>query len=74
MEAYDVLMESEREYMRRRAGEELAAADEATSEKARDLHKELAARYRDSAEKRLKLVKSEPELVHGLPADFRIID
>ena len=67
-------MESEREYMHRRAGEEQAAAERAGSDKARDLHRELAARYRDAAETRLAPVRSEPELVHGLPLDFRILE
>ena len=67
-------MESEREYMRRRASEEQAAADRASCDKARDLHRELAARYRDAAVKRLALVESEPELMHGFPMDLRILD
>ena len=67
-------MESEREYMRRRASEEQAAADRAASDKARDLHRELAARYRDAADTRLALVQSEPEMMHGLPMDFRILE
>ena len=73
--AYDGRMESEREYMRRRAAEEQAAAECAANEKARSLHRELAERYRDAAETRLKLISTErPELVHGLPMDFRIIE
>jgi hypothetical protein len=67
-------MESEREYMHRRAGEEQAAADRADCDKARALHRELAARYRDAAETRLATVTSEPEMMHGLPMDFRILD
>ena len=68
-------MESERDYMRRRAGEEQAAADCAANEKARDLHRELAERYRDAAETRPSLGGAEePKLVHGLPMDFRIIE
>ena len=67
-------MESEREYMRRRASEEQAAADRASCDKARDLHRELAARYSDAAVARLAFVESEPETVHGLPLDFRILD
>ena len=67
-------MESEREYMHRRAGEEQAAAERAGSDKARDLHRELAARYRDAAEMRLVTVKAEPEVMHGLPLDFRILE
>ena len=68
------LMESQREYMRRRANEEQAAAERASCDKARDLHKELAARYRDAAETRLALVESEPERMQGLPMDFRILE
>lgn len=67
-------MESEREYMHRRADEEQAAANRAESDKARDLHMELAARYRDMAEMRLAPRTPEPELVHGLPLDFRILE
>ena len=43
-------MESHSEYMRRRAGEEMDAADRASSPKVRALHTELAARYRDAAD------------------------
>ena len=67
-------MESEREYLHRRADEEQAAADRADSDKARDLHMELAARYRDQAEQRLAPRAPERELVHGLPLDFRILE
>ena len=67
-------MESEREYMRRRASEEQAAADRAGCEKARELHRELAARYRDAAETRLATVQPKPEMMHGLPMDFRILE
>jgi hypothetical protein len=68
-------MESEREYMHRRAGEEQAAAARAGSEKARELHTELAARYRNAAETRLATRQTEPEpAMHGLPLDFRILE
>ena len=68
-------MESEREYLHRRASEEQAAAQCAGSEKARELHMELAARYRDAAEIRVAPLRPEPELaVHGLPLDFKILD
>jgi hypothetical protein len=68
-------MESEREYLHRRAGEEQAAAACAQSEKARELHIELAARYRDAAEARLAQRMPEPEpAMHGLPLDFRILE
>ena len=42
-------MESQRDYLQRRAEEEDAAADRAASDKARELHHELATRYRDAA-------------------------
>jgi hypothetical protein len=68
-------MESEREYLHRRAGEEQAAAVRARSEKARELHMELAARYRDAAEARLATRQAEPEpAMHGLPLEFRILE
>ena len=68
-------MESEREYLHRRAGEEQAAAACAQSEKARELHIELAARYRDAAEARLSPRQPEPEpAMHGLPLEFRILE
>jgi hypothetical protein len=67
-------MESEREYLHRRASEEQAAAQRSESEKARELHLELATRYRDAAEVRVA-PRPEPELaVHGLPLEFRIIE
>ena len=68
-------MESERDYMNRRAGEERAAADRAQSEKVRNLHMELAARYRDAAEARLAPHVPELEATKpGLPLDFRILE
>ena len=72
-------MESERAYLHRRASEEQAAAQRSDSEKARELHMELAARYRDAAEVRVtpRLPEPEPEpepAVHGLPLEFKILD
>lgn len=69
-------MESEREYLRRRAGEEQAAADRAASGKARDLHIELAARYRDAAEAKLVFVNpaKSSERVRGPTLELHIID
>ena len=48
-------MESQRDYMSRRAREEQGAAERAASEKVRELHMELAARYREAAD-------ADPEL------------
>ena len=68
-------MESERDYLQRRAREENDAADRASSDKARDLHLELAARYRDAAELRLQTHKPDPAPSRpGLPLDFRILE
>ena len=67
-------MESERAYLHRRASEEQAAAQRSDSEKARELHMELATRYRDAAELRVAARPREPELeVHGLPLEFKIL-
>ena len=53
-------MESEREYLHRRASEEQEAAQRSGSEKARELHMELATRYRDAAELRVAARPREP--------------
>lgn len=66
-------MESQRDYLQRRADEEDAAADRASSDKARDLHHELATRYRDAAGTDLE--DSESDWVNSTrPKDFRILD
>jgi hypothetical protein len=68
-------MESEREYLHRRASEEQEAAQRSGSEKARELHMELATRYRDAAEVRVAPQRPKPELaVHGLPLEFKILE
>ena len=67
-------MESEREYLRRRASEEQAAADRAENDKVRDLHREFAARYRDAAGSKREDRSEEPELVNGLPRELHIIE
>ena len=68
-------MESEREYLHRRASEEQEAAQRSESEKARELHMELANRYKDAAEMRVAPRRPQPELaVHGLPLEFKIIE
>jgi hypothetical protein len=66
-------MESQKDYLERRADEEDAAADRAASDKARDLHHELANRYRDAADTGLEA--GESDLVNSTrPKDFRILD
>jgi hypothetical protein len=67
-------MESQRDYLHRRALEEEEAAARATSEKARELHEEMASRYRDAAGAKDEPREAEGELATTLPADFRIIE
>jgi outer membrane protein TolC len=67
-------MESQRDYLNRRALEEEEAAARATSEKVRELHEEMASRYRDAAGTKDERREAEAELSTILPADFRIID
>ena len=67
-------MESQRDYLNRRALEEEEAAARATSEKVRDLHEEMASRYREAAGAKDERREAESELETILPADFRIID
>ena len=68
------LMESQRDYLHRRALEEEEAAARATSEKARELHEEMASRYRDAAGAKDEPREAEGELATILPGDFRIIE
>ena len=66
-------MESQKDYLHRRADEEDAAADRASSDKARELHQELATRYRDAAG--IQPESIEPETVSSTrPKDLRILD
>ena len=67
-------MESQRDYMSRRAREEQAAAERAASEKVRELHMELATRYREAADADPELRVVDVKLRPGLPSDFRIIE
>ena len=67
-------MESQQDYLHRRALEEEEAAARATSEKVRDLHEEMASRYREAAGAKDERREAESELETILPADFRIID
>lgn len=66
-------MKSRAEYLHRRAREEDVAASRAECEKARELHEELASRYREAAvsddvEVELETVKST------VPREFRILE
>ena len=67
-------MELQRDYMSRRAREEQGAAERAASEKVRELHMELAARYREAADADPELRVVDEKLRSGLPSDFRIIE
>ena len=67
-------MESQRDYMSRRAREEQGAAGRAASEKVRELHMELAARYREAADADPELRVVDVKVRAGLPSDFRIIE
>ena len=66
-------MESERDYLSRRALEEQAAAEHASTEKVRELHEELATRYREAAAAGREL-PVELAAKPGLPKEFRILD
>lgn len=66
-------MESHRDYLQRRAAEEDAAADRAASDKARELHLELATRYRDAALSDRETGDSD-RANSTRPRDFRILD
>lgn len=67
-------MESDREYLNRRAREEEAAAERASSDKVRRLHMELAARYRKAASADPELRVAETAARPGLPNDLRILE
>ena len=68
-------METERDYLSRRALEEEAAAGRASTDKARELHNDLAVRYRSAAETRLEPRSPDPAPAKpGLPLDFRILE
>ena len=66
-------MESERDYLSRRALQEQDAAAHASSEKARDLHMELATRYREAADADPELRVAEVIAKPSLPKEFRIL-
>ena len=66
-------MESQRDYLERRALEEDAAAERASTDKARDVHVELASRYREAADVDAE-PPPEPPAKTTRPAEFRILD
>lgn len=67
-------MESQRDYLKRRALEEDEAAIRAASDKARALHEELASRYRDSATSEPDVHQGEPTVTTIRPKEFRILE
>lgn len=67
-------MESQRDYLRRRALEEEAAARRASCDKIRDLHMELASRYRDAATAEPAVREAERPARTTRPNEFRILE
>jgi len=67
-------MGSHSDYMIRRCREERDAADRASSSKARDLHIELADRYREAADKPAPRKRSDPPMRSTLPDDLKILN
>lgn len=70
-------METDRDYLNRRACEERDAAERASNPKAKELHLELAARYAEAAQggggrPELGIAQAPPH--PGLPSDFRILE
>jgi hypothetical protein len=66
-------MESQRDYLERRALEEDAAAERASTDKARDVHVELASRYREAAESDAPAPPESPARTIR-PNEFRILE
>ena len=67
-------MESQRDYLERRALQEDDAAVRAASDKARELHEELATRYRDAATSEREDVQDELTVSTIRPKEFRILE
>jgi hypothetical protein len=67
-------MESQRDYLERRALEEEDAASNAASDKARDLHQELATRYREAATSEPEDRQDESTVTTIRPKEFRILE
>lgn len=66
-------MESQRDYLERRALEEEAAAERASTDKVRNVHVELATRYREAADADAPSLPESPAKTTR-PAEFRILD
>ena len=66
-------MESQRDYLERRALEEDAAAQRASTDKARDVHIELASRYREAVDSD-EPAPLEPPAKTTRPKEFRILE
>lgn len=66
-------MESQRHYLERRALEEEAAAERASTDKAREIHIELASRYREAADTDAPARLESPAKTIR-PNEFRILD
>ena len=67
-------MESHAEYMSRRAREEQDAADQASDPKVRELHNEMAGRYRQAANGDAPPQIPDAPAHPGLPDEFRILE
>lgn len=69
-------METQNDYLNRRAREEQAAADRAGDPKIRELHLELAARYLQAASDGFQDKPEDPAVPpqRGLPSDLRILE
>ena len=67
-------MESHAEYMSRRAREEQDAADQASDPKIRELHNEMASRYRRAADGNAPAKIPDSPARPGLPDEFRILE
>ena len=67
-------MESQRDYLERRALQEDDAAVRAASDKARELHEQLASRYRDAATSEPEDPQDELTVSTIRPKEFRILD
>ena len=66
-------MESQRDYLERRALEEDAAAERAPTDKVREVHVELASRYREAADGNAQAPPESP-VTTIRPKEFRILD
>ncbi len=66
-------MESQRDYLERRALEEDAAAERAPTDKVREVHVELASRYREAADGNAQAPPESPATTIR-PKEFRILD